>query len=121
MILKRSFSFDAAHHLPRYKGRCEALHGHTYRFTVALEGSPDHEGVVMDFTELKSRVRDLVLSKLDHTCLNDLLEQPTAENIARWIFNALDEPLGAPNRRLAWVEVFEGPESSALFSREDLR
>ncbi|EHM09655.1 queuosine biosynthesis protein QueD [Thermanaerovibrio velox DSM 12556] len=121
MILKRSFSFDAAHHLPRYKGRCEALHGHTYRFTVALQGSPDHEGMVMDFTELKALVRELVVSRLDHTCLNDLIEQPTAENIARWIFQTLAEPLKAPGRSLAWVEVFEGPESSAVFMAEDLR
>lgn len=120
MILKRSFSFSAAHYLPRYKGKCEALHGHTYRFTVTLHGSPDQEGMVMDFTELKSRVEQLVLSRLDHTCLNDLMEQPTAENLARWIFTCLQGPLRGDRRRLVSVEVFESPDSSAAFLEEDL-
>ncbi|ACZ19501.1 6-carboxytetrahydropterin synthase QueD [Thermanaerovibrio acidaminovorans] len=121
MKLKRRFSFSAAHWLPRYKGRCEALHGHTYSFVITLEGSPDPEGMIMDFTELKGLVEEMVLSRLDHSCLNDLLEQPTAEALSRWIFEALADRLEAPNRRLESVEVFESPDCSALFLREDRR
>ena len=49
MLLRKEFIFDAAHNLVRYHGKCEALHGHTYRMAVVLEGVPDEEGMIMDF------------------------------------------------------------------------
>ena len=41
MRLRRDFTFDAAHKLVEYHGKCERLHGHTYRLGVTLEGTPD--------------------------------------------------------------------------------
>lgn len=53
MLLKKEFTFDAAHRLERYRGKCEALHGHTYRLAVTLKGHRDDDDMVFDFTELK--------------------------------------------------------------------
>lgn len=120
MFLRREFSFDAAHHLPRYLGKCEALHGHTYHLAVVLRGSPDHEGMVMDFTQLKQIVQERVLDKLDHTCLNDLIPQPTAEEIAKWIWRALKTPLERPNCTLHEIQVWETASCSVLIHAEDM-
>ena len=53
MKIRRTFSFDAAHRLDSYHGKCERLHGHTYAFSLTVEGKPDREGMVLDFVELK--------------------------------------------------------------------
>ena len=80
MFVLKEFEFDAAHYLPEYNGKCERLHGHTYKLVVKVEGTPDKEGMVIDFIRLKNIVKEEVLSKLDHACLNDILKQPSAEN-----------------------------------------
>ena len=53
MIIIKEFDFDAAHYLPAYNGKCEHLHGHTYKLVVKVEGTPDHEGMVIDFIKLR--------------------------------------------------------------------
>ena len=83
MFVLKEFEFDAAHYLPEYNGKCERLHGHTYKLVVKVEGTPDKEGMVIDFIRLKNIVKEEVLSKLDHACLNDILKQPSAENIIK--------------------------------------
>jgi 6-pyruvoyltetrahydropterin/6-carboxytetrahydropterin synthase len=120
MYLRREFKFDAAHNLVNYHGKCENLHGHTYRLAVVLKGEPDHEGMIFDFVELKKVVSELVLSKLDHAYINDILPQPTAEYIARWIFEALDGPLNRENCELYEICVWETESSSVIFRREDV-
>ena len=90
MIVAREFSFDAAHHLPRHPGKCRNLHGHTYRLQVWCEGDVDPvSGMVVDFADVKAAVQSRVLDALDHTLLNDIIDYPTAENIAAWIWDAL--------------------------------
>jgi 6-pyruvoyltetrahydropterin/6-carboxytetrahydropterin synthase len=111
MILRRSFTFDAAHSIRRM-GRCENLHGHTYRLTVSLNGEPDANGIVMDFRELRDRVQEHVLSELDHRYLNDVVENPTAENLVRWIADRLEPVLRGETHRLLEVELFESSETS---------
>ena len=69
MIIIKEFDFDAAHYLPAYNGKCEHLHGHTYKLVVKVEGTPDHEGMVIDFIKLKNLVKEEVLAHLDHACL----------------------------------------------------
>ena len=63
MICLKEFDFDAAHFLPNYNGKCEHLHGHTYKLVVKVEGTPDHEGMVLDFVRFKNLVKELVVSK----------------------------------------------------------
>lgn len=119
MILKREFSFDAAHYLPDYHGKCERLHGHTYRAALFVEGVPDEEGMVMDFVELKESIRERVLSKLDHACLNDIIKRPSAEYIALWIWKEMMPIIDDGRRSLKYVQVWESPESSVLIDRSD--
>ncbi len=104
MFVSRDFKFDAAHYLPSYKGKCERLHGHTYKLRVTLEGEPDEEGMIVDFGDIKRVVKEKVLSELDHADLNEVLENPSAENIAVWIWQRLDSAFDA---KLYEVKVWE--------------
>jgi len=90
MRLDVEFSFAAAHRLPRYEGPCFRLHGHNYRFHVALEGDVEpRTGMIADFGRIKEIVGEEVLARVDHRDLNGVLDNPTAENIARWIWEVL--------------------------------
>ena len=93
MKVGRRFHFDAAHYLPEYKGKCEELHGHTYTLDIVVEGEKNEEGMVLDFNKLEEIVKENVLEELDHKNLNDLFENPTAENIASWIFEQLEDKI----------------------------
>jgi 6-pyruvoyltetrahydropterin/6-carboxytetrahydropterin synthase len=81
------------------------MHGHSYRLEITLEGEV-RNGVVADFHALKALVESTILSKLDHTCLNDVIAYPSAENIAVWIWDILvmKRP---PEIRLDNVRVWE--------------
>lgn len=114
-LLSRDFVFDAAHNLERYRGKCENLHGHTYRLRVTLIGEPDEEGMIIDFVELKQIVAQHVLSLLDHSYLNRIIPQPTAENIAKWVWDRLEPLLRNEKRRLYEVTVWETPESFVTY------
>ena len=86
-------SFAAAHRLREYEGACERLHGDNYRVVVAIRAETvDSTGMVVDFKIFKGALRE-VIGILDHRCLNDDIPDfgegalnPTAENIARWIW-----------------------------------
>lgn len=119
MLLRKEFKFDAAHNLIHYHGKCEALHGHTYRLAVVLDGTPDEEGMVLDFCELSDVVKERVVSRLDHAYINDIVEQPTAENIAHWVWDQIEEAVARPNCRLSFVEVWETATSCVTLRAED--
>ncbi|NLL35925.1 MAG: 6-carboxytetrahydropterin synthase QueD [Fretibacterium sp.] len=119
MLLRKEFTFDAAHNLVRYHGKCEALHGHTYRLAVVLEGTPDDEGMILDFCEVSALVKERVVSKLDHSYINDIIPQPTAENIAHWVWDQIEKELIRPNCKLASVEVWETRTSCVTLSAAD--
>jgi 6-pyruvoyltetrahydropterin/6-carboxytetrahydropterin synthase len=120
LFLIKEFKFDAAHNLVSYKGKCEKLHGHTYRLVVVLEGVPDREEMIMDFLELKEIVNEKVLKKLDHSYINDILKQPSAENIAVWVWQQLEEGVRRENCRLYEVQVWETETSGVIYRGEDL-
>jgi 6-pyruvoyltetrahydropterin/6-carboxytetrahydropterin synthase len=110
MRLCREFYFDAAHYLPHYKGKCEKLHGHTYKLEVVIEGGIQKGGMVVDFVKIKEIVETLVIEKLDHQQLNELFDNPTAEHILEWISLQLKENLPLYSIRLwegqgKWVEM----------------
>ena len=112
MRLDVEFYFAAAHRLPRYDGPCFRMHGHNYKFFVALEGEVDpRTGMIADFGEVKSVVREQVLARVDHQNLNDLIENPTAENIARWIWEALEPHV----QGLAEIRLYEIPDSCVTY------
>ena len=120
MLLSKDFKFDAAHNLIHYHGKCEKLHGHTYRLRIVLEGEPDAEGMIMDFIDLKHIVNEHVLSRLDHAYLNDIITQPSAENIALWIWHELDERVKRENCSLYEVHVWETETSRVTLRRSDI-
>lgn len=112
MRLEAEFHFAAAHRLPRYEGPCFRMHGHNYRLIVAVEGLPDpHSGMVLDFVELQRIVQGAILSRCDHQTLNDLLENPTAELIAEWMWRELSPHLAG----LRELRLFETPEFSVVY------
>jgi 6-pyruvoyltetrahydropterin/6-carboxytetrahydropterin synthase len=87
------FDFEAAHWLPRVPEghKCRRMHGHSWRVIVRVFGEVNPEtGWVMDFGEIAAAVRPL-RDELDHRCLNDIpgLENPTSENLARWMWERL--------------------------------
>lgn len=107
-------TFAAAHSLPNHQGRCRNLHGHTYTLEVTVEGAIREDGpaagMVLDFADLEQAIEDLVLSRLDHSYLNEVLEVvPTAEAIAGWVFTVLRQR-GLPVNR---VRLWESPTSHA--------
>ncbi len=73
----------------------------------------------MDFVELKESIRERVLSKLDHACLNDIIKRPSAEYIALWIWKEMMPVIDDGRRSLKYVQVWESPESSVLIDRSD--
>jgi 6-pyruvoyltetrahydropterin/6-carboxytetrahydropterin synthase len=90
LIVAVEFEFDAAHNLPRYAGKCERLHGHTYRLTVFCEAPVDPStGLAVDFAEVRRTVKERVVDVLDHTYLNETIPVPSAENIAIWSWDRL--------------------------------
>jgi 6-pyruvoyltetrahydropterin/6-carboxytetrahydropterin synthase len=109
--------FEAAHHLRSWRGRPEAVHGHSWRVIARLEaGRLDDEGMAFDFVAVKESLGTLT-GMLDHRDLNSLppfdRESPTTERVARWFFEELARRLpGAP---LAAVTLYEGPDCSATY------
>ena len=112
--------FDAAHYLRGYGGKCEALHGHRFRVVVRISASNlDDRGMAYDFVVLKKQLDD-ILSRFDHTCLNDVVPfdniNPSSENIAATIYNELKPMLAGAPVTLSAVEVWESPQSWVTYT-----
>ena len=115
MIVRRAFDFEAAHRLPLHPGKCSRLHGHSYRLIVGVGGRVDAAtGMLIDFSELKRVVKTRVIDRLDHACANDLMDNPTAEVLARWIWNELRGELPG----LCEVELHETRNCSVVYRGE---
>lgn len=113
-------SFSAAHSLREYRGDCERLHGHNYRVEVSVESDVQNAtGLVMDFRDLEGLLKS-VLDGLDHHYLNDLdafaTVNPSAENIARYIFDTLRSEVNPPVV-LREVTVWENDTCCVTYSR----
>ena len=115
--------FAAAHFLTHYHGKCENLHGHNYRVRLWARGETLNEGgMLLDFSILKGLLREVV-SELDHRNLNEMSEfknDPSAERIARYIFDKVEEmfPLRSLDPALLWAaDVYETPTSMARYER----
>ena len=111
---------DAAHFLRGYQGKCEALHGHRF-LVVAKVQSPqlDEIGIAYDFAELKRHLAD-ILSRFDHTCLNDVPPfdkiNPSSENIAATVYEELKPKLASEPVTISSIEVWESPLTGIAYS-----
>jgi 6-pyruvoyltetrahydropterin/6-carboxytetrahydropterin synthase len=95
--LSNTFAFEAAHRLPTFPEghKCRRLHGHSFRVEVRVTGDVDEKpGYLIDYGQIKAACEP-ALEQLDHQYLNDIagLEIPTAENLARWIWQRLQPRL----------------------------
>ncbi|AOF52247.1 6-carboxytetrahydropterin synthase QueD [Rodentibacter caecimuris] len=137
--ISKEFSFDMAHLLDNHDGKCQNLHGHTYKLQVEITGDLHENGakksMVMDFSDLKNTVKKAILDPMDHAFIYDqtsereskiaaLLQElnsktfavpfrTTAEEMARFIFNRLkyDEKLA-----VSAIRLWETPTSFCEYS-----
>ena len=121
MLLTKDFVFDAAHNLVNYHGKCENLHGHTYKLRIVIEGFPDNEGMIIDFVEVSKIVKEKIIAKLDHSYLNDFIPQPSAENISLWVWENIEHDLKRENCKLYEIHVWETSTSRVILNADDVR
>lgn len=135
--ITKIFSFETAHALYHYDGKCKNIHGHSYKLFVTLKGKPiadlNHQknGMVMDFGDLKAIVEKNIIDPWDHgilinansphKTLGEALEkqghkvvycpyQPTCENMLYAIANTLKENL-PPEVSLVYLKLHETENS----------
>lgn len=111
MILKIKRKFNSAHRLPNYEGKCEALHGHTWQAVLVIEGKIKDDGMVYDFKKLKKIVDDVLP---DHVLLNDIVENPTAENLANFYIVKIGKILAEKDLTLKSLEIWESDDACAI-------
>jgi len=124
----KEFSFDAAHFLPRYEGKCKKIHGHRWVLHVGVKGYVNPTtGMVIDFVEIKHIINQLIVDKLDHEFLNKVEEgfpkySPTAENILIWIIGMLEavSARGPFIKHVSFVRLYESPTSYVEWRRENV-
>lgn len=144
--ITKFFTFEMAHALLGYEGKCRNIHGHSYKLFVTLRGEPlqqpgyTNDGMVMDFQHLKRLVKASVLDIYDHSLVlnaatppSTILElskhyeklvtlpfQPTCENIVLEVVEKLQGGLPS-NVELYQVDLFETATSHATWCIDDGR
>lgn len=130
-IVKTEDSFDSAHFLARYNGKCRNIHGHRWRVVIEIAGENLDDGMVVDFTDIKAALKALT-DNLDHSlvmekdtlksqtyeCLVDegfrimIMDfRPTAENFAKYFFDEIKNK----GFNIRAVEVYETPNNCARY------
>jgi len=127
VMVSKEFTFDAAHHLHCYEGKCKNLHGHTYKVVFGISGYVNDIGIAIDFGDIKEIWKNEIEIYLDHRYLNETLPvmNTTAENMVVWIYEKMAEALTKGDRaeeykgaRVEFVRLFETPTSYAEVRRE---
>lgn len=137
-LLKTAATFDSAHFLSGYNGKCANIHGHTWKLEVAissqeLKETGEKRGMIIDFSDFKKAVRKLA-SSFDHTLiyekgslkdgtvaalsaegfkLTEVPFRPTAENFAEHFYRSLAESLPVKS-----VSVYETPDNCAVYEED---
>ena len=127
VLVSKEFTFDAAHHLHAYDGKCKNLHGHTYKVVFGISGIPDELGLTIDFGTIKTIWKQEIEGYLDHQYLNESLPlmNTTAENMAVWLYEQMEQALQKEayrspelQARVEFVRLYETPTSYAEARRE---
>ena len=111
MLIKLIRSFSSAHRLPHYDGPCHDLHGHTWKAVFVIEGPVKEDGMVCDFKVVKKLLDE---NLPDHQLLNDWVENPTAENLAQFLFQKIGAELAQMNLTLKTLEIWESDNAAAI-------
>ena len=148
MLITKKIEIDMGHRVPNHKSKCYNIHGHRYTFMVGVDdkviktkGASD-EGMVIDFGDLKSIMMDQIDARLDHGFMiykDDPMYAlwkkekfydkqkvipvdyiPTVENIARDTYFKMERPLTKKGIAIAWVKVWETPNSTAIYTKADM-
>ena len=111
--------FSAAHRLVGYDGACANLHGHNWEVEIFVRGPRlDNLGMLVDFHDIKSAIRE-AMKEVDHCDLNQLpsflRENPTSENLARYLHGQLGKSLNNEQHQVYKVTVCETPGTSASY------
>ena len=117
--LKVITNFSAAHQLKNFDGACEGLHGHNWKIEVCVTSDVLNKAeIVVDFRVLKQHV-NAVIAGLDHKFLNDLEpfkdQNPSSENIARYVAEQLSLLLQAPEIKVSRVTAWESETACATY------
>ena len=116
MILNKQFRFESAHRLPHHAGICANVHGHSYRLRVSVHVEVDPKtGMGCDFAELDEVVQEQVIQPADHRNLNEIMDNPTAENICRWAWERLSATVPGD---LVEIELHETDDCSCSYRGE---
>ena len=112
-------SFSAAHLLAQIGGKCEELHGHNFRVEVTL-AAPDlnESGLLIDFRVVKKWL-SVILDQMDHKHLNELPcfagINPSAENIAKYIYTSMEPKATESQVRIARIKVWESENAAVAY------
>ncbi len=132
MRVTKTMKFDMAHRLLYHHGACHNLHGHTYKVSVTVEAEPDSRGMVADFANLKLLMKEVFVDEHDHAVALNISDaelvtallgadlkvviydgEPTAENMAQRLFDAVASAIDGTTIKLVEVTVWETETSSA--------
>jgi len=114
MLVTKEFLFDSAHFLPKYNGKCEKMHGHTYKLQVTVKSEVNQDdGLAYDFVKLKKIVMEDVIKIMDHNLINDIVEIPSAEFMVIWMWDKLKTKLP-----LYEIKLWETPTSFVTYNGE---
>ena len=111
--------FSAAHRLVGYDGACANVHGHNWDVEIFIRGtSLDNLGMLIDFRDMKAAIRE-VMSEVDHCDLNKLpaflTENPTSENLAKYLHGKLGIILNNDRYEVFKITVCETPGTTASY------
>ncbi len=120
--LKVVSDFAAAHSLRNYPGDCSRLHGHNWKVETEIQANElDELGMAIDFKTVK-QVTKKVTDELDHGFLNEIPPfdsiNPTAENIAAYIYRRLGEEINEPRVRVHAVTIWETERACVRYTEE---
>ena len=119
-VLKIVTDFASAHSLRDYPGDCSRLHGHNWQVEVMVSSQVlDESGIAIDFREIKKQTK-AVVKRLDHQYLNEInpfdVLNPTAENIAKYLFDEIGILINDENVKVKEVLIWETPRSAVTYS-----